>query len=124
MADSIKDILGWKSSEMQEVLEGARYVNGRTGTEAVMALLDSMDLDKELRTTKSLLKDKNTPVSKRSDLAKKYRALYSIDKQDKHPNDFFLTRIPILPPRFRPVSVIGNDVGIVADANFLYKKTY
>ena len=122
MVDSIKDILGWKSSEMQEVLEGARKLDGKIGTEAVIAALDKMDFDKELEHTKMLLKDKTTPVSKRSDLAKKYRALYSIAAQDKEPNDFFLTRIPILPPRFRPVSIIGNDVGIVADANFLYKK--
>ena len=122
MAKSIQAILGWKQSEMQEVLEGARQVNGKVGTEAVMEALDKLDLDKEMRDTKALLKSKDTPVSKRSDLAKKYRALYSIKENDKHPNDFFLTRIPILPPNYRAVSVIGNDVGIVADANYLYKK--
>jgi DNA-directed RNA polymerase beta' subunit len=122
MSKSIQSILGWKQSEMQEVLEGARSVDGKVGTEAVMAALDKMDLDKELRDTKALLKSKSTPLSKRSDLAKKYRALYAIKENDKHPNDFFLTRIPILPPRYRAVSIIGNDVGIVSDANFLYKK--
>jgi hypothetical protein len=122
MAKSIQAILGWKQSEMQEVLEGARSVNGKVGTEAIMSVLESMDLDKEMRDTKALLKSKGTPVSKRSELAKKYRALYSIKENDKHPNDFFLTRIPILPPRYRAVSIIGNDVGIVSDANFLYKK--
>jgi DNA-directed RNA polymerase beta' subunit len=122
MAKSIQAILGWKQSEMQEVLEGAREVNGKVGTEAIMDALDNMDLDKELRDTKALLKSKSTPVSKRSDLAKKYRALYAIKENDKQPNDFFLTRIPILPPRYRAVSIIGNDVGIVSDANFLYKK--
>lgn len=122
MAKSVQAILGWKQSEMQEVLEGAREVNGKVGTEAIMAALDNMDLDKEMRDTKALLKNKSTPVSKRSDLAKKYRALYAIKENDKQPNDFFLTRIPILPPRYRAVSIIGNDVGIVSDANFLYKK--
>ena len=122
MAKSIQYILGWKQAEMQEVLEGARSVDGKVGTEAVMHALDQLDLDKELKVTKSLLKSKETPTSKRSDLAKKYRALYAIKENDKQPNDFFLTRIPILPPSYRAVSIIGNDVGIVSDANYLYKK--
>lgn len=122
MAKSIQAILGWKQGEMQEVLEGARSYGDKVGTEAVMAALDKMDLEKEMRDTKALLKSKSTPLSKRSDLAKKYRALYAIKENDKHPHDFFLTRIPILPPRYRAVSIIGNDVGIVSDANFLYKK--
>jgi DNA-directed RNA polymerase subunit beta' len=43
-------------------------------------------------------------------------------REGKHPTDFFFTRMPILPPKYRTVTTIGDETNVAADANFLYKR--
>lgn len=40
-----------------------------------------------------------------------------------HPSEWMLTKVPVLPPVFRPVGTMGDsNIPLVADANYLYKE--
>lgn len=121
MEKAVVSILGWKEKDFQGVLNGEQQINGKTGPEAIRDILGSLDLEKEFLKAQKTLKTEKLPALKRDKLLKRYRALAGILREHKNPQDLFLTRLPILPPKYRPVSVMGNDVGIVSDANYLYK---
>ena len=121
MEKAVTSILGWRDKELQGVLNGEQEVNGKTGPSAVQEILGNLDLEKEYHKAKSQLKSESLPALKRDKILKRYRALAALIREHKNPADLFLSRIPILPSKYRPISVMGNDVGIVSDANYLYK---
>lgn len=122
MFKATANALGWKDKELEGVLKGERQVNGKVGIDGLRDALEHLDIDKELRLAKQTLRAPRIPLSKRDQARKKIRALQPMADAGVKPTDFLLTRIPILPPRYRPVSKMANDVNIAADVNFLYKR--
>lgn len=122
MFKATANALGWKDKELEGVLKGERQVNGKVGIDGLRDALEHLDIDKELRLEKQTLRAPRVPLSKRDQARKKIRALQPMADAGVKPTDFLLTRIPILPPRYRPVSKMANDVNIAADVNFLYKR--
>lgn len=121
MEKAIVSILGWKEKDFQGVLNGEREIDGKTGSRAIHDYLAGLDVEKEIAKAKTQLKSETIPALKRDKILKRYRALEALQREHKRPEDMFISRIPILPPKYRPISVMGNDVGIVSDANYLYK---
>jgi DNA-directed RNA polymerase beta subunit/DNA-directed RNA polymerase beta' subunit len=122
MFKATANALGWKDKELEGVLKGERQINGKVGIDGLRDALEHLDIDKELRLAKQTLRAPRVPLSKRDQARKKIRALQPMADAGVEPTDFLLTRIPILPPRYRPVSKMANDVNIAADVNFLYKR--
>lgn len=122
MFKTVGSVLGWKDKELTEYLEGSRELNGKFGTQNLIDTLNNIDLPKELARAKQVLKSDSTTLEQRDMARKRIRAIEPMIREGKKPSDFFFTRMPILPPRFRPVTAMSNGVGIAADANFLYKR--
>lgn len=122
MFKATANALGWKDKELEGVLKGERQIDGKVGIDGLRDALEHLDIDKELRLAKQTLRAPRVPLSKRDQARKKIRALQPMADAGVKPTDFLLTRIPILPPRYRPVSKMANDVNIAADVNFLYKR--
>ena len=122
MFKTVGSVLGWKDKELTEYLEGSRELNGKFGTQNLIDTLNNIDLPKELAKAKQVLKSDSTTLEQRDMARKRIRAIEPMIREGKKPSDFFFTRMPILPPRFRPVTAMSNGVGIAADANFLYKR--
>jgi DNA-directed RNA polymerase beta subunit len=123
MFKPIASILGWSDKELREYLQGARKVDNEFGPESLMKRLDSLDLEAELRKAKDVLKAPRTTIQQRDLARKRIRAIHPLLQEGIKPSQLFFTRMPILPPRFRAVTVInGGDTNIAADANFLYKR--
>ena len=123
MFKPIASILGWTDKELREYLQGARKVDNQFGPESLMKRLDAIDLESELKKAKDVLKAPRTTIQQRDLARKRIRAIYPLLKEGIKPSQLFFTRMPILPPRFRAVTVInGGDTNIAADANFLYKR--
>jgi DNA-directed RNA polymerase beta subunit len=122
MFKTVGSVLGWKDKELTEYLEGSRELNGKFGTQNLIDTLNNIDLPKELARAKQVLKSDSTTLEQRDMARKRIRAIEPMIREGKKPADFFFTRMPILPPRFRPVTAMSNGVGIAADANFLYKR--
>ena len=122
MFKPVAHMLGWKDKELEGLLRGERQINGKVGIEALEDVLSKIDLQKELRIAKATLKDNTAPLSKRDAALKKVRAIEPMIREHKTPSDMLWTRLPILPPAYRQVNTLADDVNIVADANFLYKR--
>ena len=122
MFKATANALGWKDKDLEGVLKGERQINGKVGIDGLRDALEHLDIGKELRLAKQTLRAPRVPLSKRDQARKKIRALQPMVDAGVKPIDFLLTRIPILPPRYRPVSKMANDVNIAADVNFLYKR--
>lgn len=122
MFKTVGSVLGWKDKELTEYLEGSRELNGKFGTQNLIDTLNNINLPKELARAKQVLKSDSTTLEQRDMARKRIRAIEPMIREGKKPADFFFTRMPILPPRFRPVTAMSNGVGIAADANFLYKR--
>ena len=123
MFKPIASIMGWTDTELKEYLQGSRHTKGDFGTIPLMEQLKSVDLKSELKKAKDVLKAEGRTTIAQRDLARKrIRAIEPMLREGKHPTDFFFTRMPILPPKYRTVTTIGDETNVAADANFLYKR--
>jgi len=118
MMEPLRRILGMKQKEFDSLVAGEVDYDGKRGPEALVRMLDRVDTqalkDKALNDIKFGIK------SKRDDAIKKFRYLDAMEKHKIHPKDFMMTRVPVLPPKYRPITR-ANDMTMVADPNYLYK---
>jgi len=110
MVDPIRRILGLKRTEMEDLVA--------SGEDALADKLGRIDVKAEK--AKALHEIKHGIRSKRDDAVKKFRFLHAFETNKVKPSDFMMTRVPVLPPRFRPISAQGG-MTMVADPNYLYK---
>lgn len=117
--DSVKRILDLTGSKFDDIVAGKVPYKGKVGGFALKAMLNDVNTDKEIRV--ALADIKTGSKSSKDKAVKKLRALMSFRDNGVKPQDFMLDRIPVLPPKYRPVTV-GDDMNMVADVNFLYKE--
>lgn len=118
MAEPMRRILGMKQKEFDALVGGETAVEGKYGAEAVSHLLSRLNLQSLKEQT---LQQIRTGVkSKRDDAVKLFRYIDSMEKHGVRPQDFMMTRVPVLPPMFRPITR-HSDMTMVADPNYLYK---
>lgn len=118
MEEPVRRVLGLTTSQMERILSGQEKLNGKTGGFALKDALSKVDVDKRLEEAHRDILSKRG--SARDDAVKVYRYLQGMKKQGLSPQDWMISRIPVLPPAFRPVSKMG-DVALVSDMNRLYK---
>ena len=123
MEEPIRRILGLTQKDFQNVLSGQQDLVGHgSGPKAVQKALSAIDLNKEIAQTRAIVKmGKKT---ERDQAVRKLGYLKSARKLGIHPKDWVLQRAPVLPPAFRPVNMMSNDVPLVNDANYLYKELF
>lgn len=119
MSDSIRRILGVSEKDYGQIISGQQDFNGKTGPAAIGDALAKVDLNKELTNTRMMI-DKARAGNKDAYI-KRYKALKAMIDNEVHPSDFMMTRIPVLPPTYRPISSQGG-ITMAADSNYLYKK--
>jgi len=123
MEEPARRILGLTGREFDEVVSGLKpYRQHGTGMQAIAHALDKLDLDSELASARAAISG-NVKTAKDKAI-RKLGYLKSAKENDLHPRDWVLDRVPVLPPIFRPVSLMGNGVPLVADANHLYKELF
>lgn len=121
MEDPIRHVLGLTKKKYEEVLDGEAPLKGFQGKDALYKALNSLNVDGEMKSAEVAIGRETK--SKRDAAIKKFRALHAMKANNVRPVDFMMSRVPVLPPKFRPISAgETSDVTLVADANFLYKK--
>ncbi len=93
----------------------------RTGPTALQAKLASLDLDKLEAEARATLKSGS--VSKRSKAVHTLNAIAGLRRNNLTPDRLMLSRVPVLPPLFRPFGVVG-DAFVPGDANELYQDLF
>lgn len=127
--NAIKAVTELKKSEYEGIVNGNVFVNkageiiegteGITGGAAIKTILKKINLEKELVALKKRSKTaKKTELNK---INKKLRYLAALKRMDRKPTDYVLDKIPVIPPKFRPIYQLPDGNPIVSDLNELYK---
>ena len=120
MEKPISSLLDMKQGDVEKVISGEKDINGITGGKAIKKALSNIDVDKEIENQRQLFQ--KAPKSKKDKIAKKLMYLTGIKNSGISPDEMVIKRVPILPPVYRPVSMMeGKDAAIVSDANILYR---
>jgi len=114
MEEPLRRILGMTRKEF----EAAVVSNDGGGGQSFKQRLSRVNLGAEK--ARALDTIKSGAKTKRDDAVKRFRYIDALEKKGVNPSDFMMTRVPVLPPRFRPI-IRHNSLTMVADPNYLYK---
>jgi len=121
MEEPIRRLLGLTEKQFLDVLAGRKELDGRTGPQAIAEALRRIDVDKEIERARNEME--NSSGNARDMAVRRLGYLKTAKRLGLHPSEWMLRRVPILPPRFRPISLMaGTGVPLVADINYLYKE--
>ncbi len=115
-----KQVLSEK--EYREELEKWGYGNFRVGmgAEAVLELLQSIDLEKDSEMLKRELKDASG--QKRARIIKRLEVVEAFRNSGNKPEWMIMTIIPVIPPDIRPMVQLDGGRFATSDLNDLYRR--
>lgn len=115
-------LLGLTEKSFRNIISGQETLNGKTGNEAIVAALKTIDVEKELAQTRKQVQ--STRKTARDEANKKLPYLKGLQKTGLTPADWIMSAVPVLPPAYRPVRPGGpRGEVIVSDPNVLYGET-
>ncbi|MHC4617938.1 MAG: hypothetical protein ACYTEQ_09315 [Planctomycetota bacterium] len=118
MEEPMRVLLDMTQKDFNKLVRGDVEVEGKFGGEALREKLRRLDFN----SLKDNLIDevRNGVKSRRDKAVKRLGVVTALEKQGLRPEDFLMDRVPVLPPKFRPV-VRHNEMTLVSDTNYLYK---
>lgn len=119
MEEPVRRVLGLTGKKMEAIMSGREQLNGKTGGEALRSALASINVDDAIERARAEVQ--NYRGSQRDNAVKVLGYLKAAKEMGKRPEDWMITRIPVLPPMFRPIARMG-DTALVPDMNELYKE--
>ena len=119
--NAITSLLDLKKGDIQSIVGHEKDLpSGGTGSGAIQTALSKLDIDEEIKTTLAALK--GARKYKLSKLRRRVRYLQALKETGMSPDEAYMRKhIPIMPPKFRPVSVLDSGSTTSADVNQLYK---
>lgn len=123
METPLRLMLNLTEKDFRDIMSRKKTIGTGTGPEAIYKAAKALNIDNEIdRAEEDISSGKKTY---RDAAVKRIGYLKSAKRLDQHPADWFMDRVPVIPPFFRPVSMMGNSgVPLVADANELYKALF
>jgi DNA-directed RNA polymerase beta subunit len=123
MEEPIRRVLGLTKKQLAETISGEHKLDGHTGPEALQRALGNMNIDKEIE--RARMEISSGKKTSRDDAVRRLGYLKSAKRLGIHPKDWMLTKAPVLPPAFRPISTMGaKKLPLIADPNYLYKELW
>jgi hypothetical protein len=124
MEEPIRRVLGLTQKKFESVISGEESLpKYGTGLKAIEDALDGINLPREIDMARTQMN--SATKSKRDEAVRKLGFLKGTQQQGQHPRDWILHSVPVLPPMFRPVSILGTTgTPLVADPNYLYKELF
>jgi DNA-directed RNA polymerase subunit beta' len=111
MEQPIRVLLGMTGKELNAMID-------QGGAPAVTSALKRLDLQAVAQRAQEEIK---TGAPSRRDAAiKRYGYAQAMIKNGVRPEDFIMTRVPVIPPRYRPI-MVQNGLTVVTDMNRIYK---
>jgi DNA-directed RNA polymerase subunit beta len=121
MEEPIRRILGLTQKQFEGVLSGQHALSTGSGPAGLARALEGLNVKRELALARAQLH--GSTKGARDAAVRRLGFLKTLERLDMHPRDWVLDRVPVLPPAFRPVSLMGSTgTPLVADANYLYKE--
>ena len=119
MEEPVRRVLGLTSKKLEAILSGREELDGKTGGDAIKSALSNLNVDRAIERARAEIE--NRRGAQRDNAVKVLGYLKAAKKMGISPESWMITRIPVLPPMFRPVAKMG-DVALVPDMNELYKE--
>jgi DNA-directed RNA polymerase beta subunit len=120
MENVVRSITGLTQKEFEAVLGGEK-VKGIEGFDGLEKTLNTYDVKSAIRDTRKEVA--STRGQKKSNAITKLSYLEGMDKRNVKPSDLIWDSMPVLPPRFRPITTTGS-MQMIADMNYLYKELF
>jgi DNA-directed RNA polymerase beta subunit len=123
MEEPIRHMLGLTQKKFEGVVAGTEFLEKYgTGTKALQKALADLNPAAEIPKARAIIAAGRG--SQRDEAIRKLSYFKSAQKLNLQPADYMLTKVPVLPPMFRPVSLMSNNMPLVNDANHLYKELF
>jgi DNA-directed RNA polymerase subunit beta len=123
MQEPIMRVLGLTQSQFRDVVAGKQELSGHTGSRAIAYALDKINLKQAVAQAREDVK--SAKGARRNAAVKRLRYFKGAEKQQVHPREWMLSRVPVLPPAFRPISVMqGTGNQLISDTNYLYRDLF
>ncbi len=125
MEEPVRRLLKLTKKGFEDVLTGREPLQprGETGPQAFVNALNDIDVDRDLAVARQDFRAGSK--SKREEAARRISYLKSAQELKIHPRDWIWHSAPVLPPLFRPVSVMQQTgTPMVGDLNYLYKELF
>jgi DNA-directed RNA polymerase beta' subunit len=122
MEEPIRRLLGLTQKKLRSVMSGDEELGKHgSGPGAIVKALEDINVDRELDVARAQWH--SGKATHRDQAYRKWGYLEAAKRLDLHPRDWVLSKVPVLPPAFRPVSMMGDTgVPLVSDPNYLYKE--
>jgi len=118
---AILSLLHMKKAEFDAIMSGDKEVEGKTGGPAIATLLDKIDVKKRL--IEATRRAKTVKGAELNALHREIRYLRTLKERGIKPSEYVITRLPVLPPQFRPIYTLPNGSLNTSDINFHYQAT-
>lgn len=118
MEEPVRRILGLTVKKLRNVIAGTDQINGLTGGIGLQAAMKNIDIDQTI--AEHLEKVKRLRGANRDNSVKVLGYLTAAKKQGIHPSDWMISKVPVIPPVFRPIARMG-DMALKTDLNELYR---
>jgi DNA-directed RNA polymerase beta subunit len=121
--EPIRRLLGLTEDKFMKILSGQDDLNGIKGPKAIQEALGRINIPKAIEQARTDIAGSRKTV--RDVANRKLKYLMDAQRLGIHPKEWILDKVPVLPPMFRPVSVMqGSGNQLVSDANYLYKELF
>lgn len=117
MEEPIIRILGLTKQRFLDVLSGQEKIGDKTGPEAIETALKGINVEREI--AMHVQGVKTGSKSSRDVHVRALNYLSGLKSAGVDPGDLMISKIPVIPPKFRPVIRAGK-MDIIHDANYLY----
>lgn len=124
MEEPIRRMLGLTQQKFEDVVAGKEAIeNYGTGTQAIQKALEDINIKKAIAQAETEVKGSRSTV--RDAAVRKLQYLRHAERLGIHPSEWILHKVPVIPPIYRPVSVMRGTGGqLISDANYLYKEVF
>jgi len=111
-------MLGLTKKKFEAVIAGREKLPTGTGTGAIKKALEKINVDSAIKVAEEATREGTG--AKRDAGVKLLGYLRTLKEADIKPSQLMMSKVPVLPPAFRPVTARGSGPNVVSDANYLY----
>ena len=115
--EPIQRLLGMTGKQFEAVMKGEEEIDGKTGADAIEHGLSRVDVEGAIKDSINVIK--SGKKSKRDEAVKKLNYLAGLKKMGIAPSELMVSKIPVIPPKYRPISQ-ARDMDMIHDLNYLY----
>jgi hypothetical protein len=117
MEEPIRRLLSITKPQLMKIISGAEDINGETGPAAILSALKRVKVDSAIEQYSMQMGEQTG--AKRDNAIKVLGYLRALKKNGQKPEDLMVTKVPVLPPNFRPITSF-NKMTMISDPNYMY----